>query len=185
MKTFLQNDSPDFRANLTTGFVVGAMLGVALGMGFGSILLGLAVGMALGLALGIFISRRELPMRYPMYLVRRMLLTGTLFLLTMMIFALAEGMASGATLILGAMVPTLAGALFVYSIGSAIASLDEMQRRIQTEAIAIGFGGTAIALIPLALLDISTHSPSHWLILSLIMVSMWLVGKLWTKRRYG
>jgi len=32
----------------------------------------------------------------------------------------------------------------VISIGIAIASLDELQRRIQTKAIAIGFAGTAI-----------------------------------------
>jgi hypothetical protein len=185
MKTLLQNDSPEFRANLTTGFVVGGVLGAFLGFGFGSILVGLVAGVALGLVLGIIISRRELPMRYPLYLVRRMLLTGTLFAVTLIVYSLAGGMAFGANRFMAVLVPTLAGALFVFAMGAAIASLDEMQRRIQTEAIAIGFGGTAIALIPLALLDISMHSPSHWLILSVIMVSMWLVGKIWTKRKYG
>jgi len=169
MKTIFQNDSPEFRANLATGFVVGAMLGAMLGFGFGSILLGLVVGMALGLLLGVVISRRALPMRYPMYLVRRMLLAGTLFALTLVIYTLVGGMASGANMFLAVLIPTLAGALFVFSIGMAIASLDEMQRRIQTEAIAIGFGGTAIAIIPLALLDISRHSYFNWLILVLIM----------------
>jgi hypothetical protein len=185
MKNILQSDSPEFRANLTTGFVVGAMLGVVFGLGFGSILLGLAVGGGLGLVLGVLISRHELPMRYPLYLVRRMLLTGILFLLTLMIGVMAEDVASGTMLILGTAVPTLAGALFVYSIGASIASLDEMQRRIQTEAIAIGFGGTAIVLIPLALLDNAHHSSFNWMLLALAMVSAWLVGKLWTKRRYG
>jgi hypothetical protein len=42
-----------------------------------------------------------------------------------------------------------------------------------------------IAMIPLALLDIAQHSPFHWLLLFVIMAGMWLVGKLWTKRRYG
>jgi hypothetical protein len=185
MKTFLQNDSPDFRANLTTGFIVGGLLGAFLGFGFGSILLRLVADIALGLALGVVISRRELPMRYPLHLVRRMLLTGALFAVTLIVYSLAGGMAFGANRILAVLVPTLAGALFVYSIGASIASLDEMQRRIQTEAIAIGFGGTAIAIIPLALLDISMHSPLHWLLLFLIMVSMWGVGKIWTKRKYG
>jgi hypothetical protein len=174
MKTFLQNDSPDFRANLTTGFIVGGLLGAFLGFGFGSILLGLVAGIALGLALGVVISRRELPMRYPLHLVRRMLLTGALFAVTLIVYSLAGGMAFGANRILAVLVPTLAGALFVYSIGASIASLDEMQRRIQT-----------IAIIPLALLDISMHSPLHWLLLFLIMVSMWGVGKIWTKRKYG
>jgi hypothetical protein len=185
MKTLFENDSPDFRANLATIFFVGVLLGLVFGIGSGSPALGFAVGLVTNLLLGMVLNRRGLPMRYPMYLVRRMLLTGVLFALTLVVYSLVEGMASGFNVILAVMIPTLAGALFIYSIGASIASLDEMQHRIQTEAIAIGFGITTIALIPLALLDISMQTPSHWLILSLIMVSAWLVGKLWTKRRYG
>ncbi len=185
MKTFLENDAPEWRANLTAGFISGAMLGIVLGFGFGSLLLGMVVGVGLGLVLGYILSRRELPMRYPLYLVRRMLLTGTLFLATLLVYHLAEGLAFGVNRVWAVLLPTLGGGLFIYSLGAAIASLDELQRRIQTEAIAIGFGGTAIAVIPLALLDISAHSPYHWLLLILSMTVMWLVGKLWAKRRYG
>jgi hypothetical protein len=185
MKTIMQSDPQEFRANLTAGFLSGAMLGVVLGFGFGSILLGLAVGMALGLLLGYIISRRELPMRYPLYLVRRMLLTGTLFLLTLMVYTVVEGVGNETQMILAALIPTLAGAIFVYSIGSSIASLDEMQRRIQTEAIAIGFGGTVIGIIPFALLELSGYVPVNWGTVLLLMTFMWLVGKVWSKRRYG
>jgi hypothetical protein len=185
MKNFLPSDSPEFRANLATGFVVGLLPGLAFGLGFGSILLGLAMGGGLGLVLGIIISRRQLPMRYPMYLVRRMLLTGALFMGTLLVYSVAADMAFGPNRLLAVLLPTLGGALFIYSLGAAIASLDEMQRRIQTEAIAIGFGGTALALIPLSLLDTAHHSPLYWSFLTLSMLVSWLVGKLWTKRRYG
>ena len=131
MKTLVKNDGPELRANLMTGFISGALLGIVFGLGFGSILLGLVVGVALGLVLGYIISRRELPMRYPLYLVRRMLLTGSLFLATLLVYNLAEGMALGANRIWAVLLPTLGGSLFIYSIGAALASLDEMQRRIR------------------------------------------------------
>jgi hypothetical protein len=179
------NDTKELQANLTAGFIAGGMLGVSFGMGFGSILLGVVTGAAFGLALGYAISRRVLPMRFPMYQVRRMLLTGALFILAMLAFTLVDGLVSGTMLLLATLIPTLAGALFVISIGAAIASLDEMQRRIQTEAIAIGFAGTAVAILPFALLETFGGIHVNWGVLIFIMVFMWLLGKLWTKRRYG
>ena len=52
--------------------------------------------------------------------------------------------AGPARAILAALLPIAAWAFLVVTLGMAIASLDELQRRIQTEAIAIGFAGTVI-----------------------------------------
>ncbi len=40
---------------------------------------------------------------------------------------------------IAALLPAISGAYLAYSIGSAIAQLDELQRRIQLEAIGIGY----------------------------------------------
>ena len=72
----------------------------------------------------------------------------------------------------------------VVSIGMMIAHLDELQRRIQTEAIAIGFAGTAIAVGGYALLQFVGFAQINIGIVLLIMSLMWLVGKLWTLWRY-
>ena len=65
-----------------------------------------------------------------------------------------------------------------------IASLDELQRRIQTEAIAIGFAGTAIVVGGYALLQFAGYAQVNVGVVILIMSLMWLVGKLWTLWRY-
>lgn len=175
----------DFRANLAAGFFSGLLLGVGVGMSVDSVPFGAAVGGGLGVLLGLVISRREIPMRYRPNLVRRMLLTGSLFLLTMMLYAQVMEMPTDVNIYLLLSFPTLTGGLFVFSLGSAIASLDEMQRRFQTEAIAIGFAGTAIAVVPLALWNQQSDSPLQWVLLILVMVTSWAFGKFWVKRRYG
>jgi hypothetical protein len=120
-----------------------------------------------------------------MYLIRRMLLIGSLFLL--MAFGYTLLLDRGLTrtqLILAALVPTAAATTFVITIGTAIASLDELQRRVQTEAIAIGFAGTAIFCVGYALLGLAGVPAMNWGLVIIVMTFMWLLGKLWTLWRY-
>ncbi len=70
------------------------------------------------------------------------------------------------------------------SMGMMIASLDELQRRIQTEAIAIGFAGTAIIVGGYALLQFTGFAEINIGIMLVIMSLMWLIGKLWTMWKY-
>jgi hypothetical protein len=173
------------RKNLVAGGIAGGMLGLGLGYGFGSMLLGLVTGILFGIAIGFRIGRMPIKMRYPMHLTRRMLLTGSLFLLMTFGYALfLDRNFNQVQLILVALVSTIAGAAFVVSIGSAIAGLDELQRRIQTEAIAIGFAGTAIVCVGYGLMSLAGIPPVNWAFVALVMVVMWLVGKLWTLWRY-
>ena len=121
------------------------MLGVAFGYAFGSLWFGTVIGILFGLAVGYRINRARIKMRYPNFMIRRVLLTATFCILVGMGYAvlLDQGW-TGTRVILAAVFPIAAWAFLVVTLGMAIASLDELQRRIQTEAIAIGFAGTVI-----------------------------------------
>jgi O-antigen/teichoic acid export membrane protein len=178
--------SIELRKNLITGAIAGGMLGVAFGIGFGSLWLGVIVGVLFGLAIGYRISRAPLKMRYPMHMIRRILLAGGFTILVGLVYAilLDRGWA-GTPALLAALVPIAAWAFLVISLGMAIASLDELQRRIQTEAIAIGFAGTVIICGGVGLLGVAGILPAwNWGLVIFVLVFMWFIGKMWTLWRY-
>ena len=175
----------EMRKNLIAGGIAGAGLGLFFGLAFENILLGLIAGILFGIAIGFRISRTPPPMRYPMFMLRRMLVAGGFFAATIFIYLLARN--GNLTLFSprwAVMLPVVGWAIFVISIGMAIASLDEMQRRIQTEAIALGFAGTVIILGGYALLQFEGFARVNVGVFLLVMMLMWLVGKLWTMWRY-
>jgi len=186
MKEINRTTSPsEMTKNLIAAGVAGAMLGAAFGVGFGSLLLGLPVGILFGLAVGYRISVSPPRMRYPAAMTRWMLLAGSLFLATVMGYVQLLDLGwTGRRAVLAALAPVLAWALLVFVLAAAIASLDELQRRIQTEAIAIGFAGTAVVTLGYGLLGFAGVVQLNWGYVVLVMVVMWLAGKLWTLWRY-
>ncbi len=86
--------------------------------------------------------------------------------------------------ILLSLAPVIPGIFFVVSIGAAINRLDEMQREIQVEALAISFAGTALVAFSYSLLGLAGVRQANWIFVPLVMVVFWLVGKLWTMWRY-
>ena len=72
----------------------------------------------------------------------------------------------------------------VITIGMAMASMDELQRRIQTEAIAIGFAITGVFVGGYALFQFSGLPHVNLGLVLFVMVAAWLLGKLWTLWRY-
>jgi hypothetical protein len=186
MKSF-ENGVPgaEMRKNLIAGGVAGAGLGLFFGLAFENILLGLIVGILFGAAVGFRISRTPPPMRYPMFMLRRMLVAGGFVAATTFVYLLVrDGNLTLFSSRWAVMLPVVGWAIFVISIGMAIASLDEMQRRIQTEAIAIGFAGTIIVLGGYALLQIEGFARVNVGVFLLVMMLMWLVGKVWTLWKY-
>lgn len=173
--------------------IAGLGVGVALGIIFWSALDGLLpapldflVGMATGLVLGYRLGKQPiLLMRYPPAIVRRLLLTGAAFVLGMFAYTYfldlelnrTQSMFSS----LLAITPVFA---FAWAIVSAIASLDELQRRIQTEAIALAFAGTAMVVMVIFLLSLAGLPNPNWGWILVLMTFMWLLGKLWTMWRY-
>ena len=184
----IESKTPDveLRKNLFAGGLTGAAYGLLFGIGFEhGILVSMLTGLLFGIAIGFRISVRPPKMRYPMYLARRIAYTATLFLLFSVAYSyLIDLELTNTQTILVVLLPTIGWAALVISIGMAIASLDELQRRIQTEAIAIGFAGTAIAVGGYALLQFAGFADVNVGVILLAMSAMWLIGKLWTLWRY-
>jgi hypothetical protein len=164
----------------------GAAFGLLYSAGFDlGYILGIGIGTLFGIAIGLRIIRHPPKMRYPISLLRRMLMAATFLLLTSFAYSyLIDLELTRTQLILATLLPWAGWMALIISIGTAIASLDELQRRIQTEAIAIGFAGTAIVVGGYALLQFDGFSEINIGVTILIMAMMWLVGKLWTLWRY-
>lgn len=62
--------------------------------------------------------------------------------------------------------------------------MDELQRRIQLDAIGIGFGASLIVTLTYALLVQAGILQVSWMFVPLLLVLMWGVGKLWTVWKY-
>lgn len=166
--------------------IAGAALGLlyASGFEFGR-LVGLGIGALFGIAIGFRIIHKPPKMRYPMYLLRRTFLAAAfLFLASYGYSYLLDQELSQTQAFLVTLLPWAGWIALVVSIGMMIASLDELQRRIQTEAIAIAFAGTAIAVGGYALMQLAGYTQINIGIALLIMALMWLIGKLWTLWKY-
>jgi len=176
----------ELRNNLITGAIAGGMAGAASGYGLGNLWIGLVAGILFGLAIGYRLQRVPIKMRYPMYLIRRTLLAAGFCVLAGMGYAiLVDRGWTGTRAILATLLPIAAWAFLVVTLGMAIASLDELQRRIQTEAIAIGFAGTVIVCGGYGLLGLAGNLPAlNWGLVLFVMVFMWFIGKMWTMWRY-
>lgn len=166
--------------------VAGAAMGMLYAYGFEfGIPVGLLGGAAFGAAIGVRISRKPPKMRYPMALLRRILFAATFMLLSSFGYSyLLDQNLSQSQQIWAALLPLAGWVAFVISLGMAIASLDELQRRIQTEAIAIGFAGTAIFVVGYALFQFAGLANVNVGVVLFAMSFFWLIGKLWTLWKY-
>jgi len=178
--------SSELRKNLITGAFAVGMLGLAFGIAFQNLGIGGIVGILVGLAVGFRISQVPIKIRYPLHIIRRVLIAaGLVGLLSTACDALIDRGWTGMHLLLVAILPIAAWAWLVITLAMAITSLDELQRRIQTEAIAIGFAGTAIVCGGYSLLELAGFLPAlNWGLVVFIMVFMWFIGKMWTLWRY-
>ena len=179
----------EYRKNLFTGLGVGLALGIVFGSALEGVLpfpIDILVGIVIGLLIGYRIGvRPPMLMRYPDFIVRRILITGTLFILGMFGYvSLLDLNLSAVQQLWSSLLAGIPAILFVLAIATAIAHLDEMQRRIQVEAIAIAFAGTAIVVTVYTLLGLAGIQAPDWGILLVIMTFMWGGGKLWTMWRY-
>ena len=172
--------------NIIMTSITGGAFGLLYGYGFEfNLVLGVLIGVLFGAAIGFRISRKPPRMEYPMVYLRRILMAATLLLITSFVYSylldqhLTQNQAYWA-----AALPFLGWSSLVIGIGMAIGSLDEMQRRIQTDAIAIGFAGTAIFVGGYALFQFAGLAEVNVGLVLLAMSVFWLAGKLWTLWRY-
>ncbi len=172
--------------NVLSTSLAGGSFGLLYALGFEfSYYLGILTGVAFGAALGFRISRKPPRMRYPLFMLRRALLAASFLLLASAVYSyLLDQEISQVQRYWIAALPLLGWTGVVVTIGMAIASLDELQRRIQTEAIAIGFAITAIFIGGYALFQFAGLPEINLGLALLAMSAAWLIGKLWTLWRY-
>lgn len=180
-----QGVSENRRRNIALGAGFGLIIGGAADMLFGDTGWGLVIGILLGAILGYWIDFNLPTMEYPSNVVRRMILAGLLFFASLwgVQWLLSREINSPYNILI-ALIPLIPGVLFAISIGSAIAQLDELQRRIQLEAIAIGSGAAIILSLIYALLVEVGVPQISWMYVPVILVLLWGVGKIWTIWKY-
>jgi hypothetical protein len=149
---------------MTGGLVLGAIIGSSLGLIQGDLLEDLSFGLVIGLAIGAGFEGRGQLMQYRPGAIRRVILIAGLFLVLILVsFEFIDDISN--TNLKTILLLATAGAflLFVLALGWSIAGLDELQRRIQTEAIAIGFDFSAVTMLTAAELGLCRAADDHWL----------------------
>ncbi len=184
------NSSNEKRKNMVSGLAIGAALGIVFWSALDDFLpfpFDLIVGMGTGLAAGYRWGRRPpaMLMRYPPGVMGRVLISAAFFILGFFgyLYLLDLDLTAEQKMV-SSLLAILPASVFIFMIAYAIGKLDEMQRRIQTEGIAIAFGGTALVVGVYAILGLAGVPAPHWGLLLVIMTAMWLLGKLWTMWRY-
>ena len=173
------------RRNMGIGMLIGALLGALVGWIINDVLWGVFIGFLLGGVVGGRDYDQMNLMKYPSYIIRRLIISAVLYFSVLFIaLAMLRNEPARNVMILLAVAPSIPGLIFVFTIGTAIASLDELQRRIQVEAIAIGFAITAIITFSYGLLGMADVPQPNLVYVTLIMVVSWGIGKLWTMWKY-
>jgi hypothetical protein len=83
-----------------------------------------------------------------------------------------------------ALTPMVPGIWIAISVVRAIQQLDEMERLILLEGIAVSFMGTLILVLSLGFLQIAGFPPVSGVYIGFFMVVIWLMAKLAIHRRY-
>jgi len=173
------------RENIAIGFVVGMLIGGLFDLYTGERGIGTIIGMIAGAVFGSRGLQRIHLMEYPPRVLRNLAVAGTLFLIFFFgsVYMITHEIGNSFQTIL-AFAPVIPGFFFIVALGNAISSLDELQRRIQVEAIAIGFGLTALITMTFGLIGLTGTPQPNWMYVTVIMTFSWLAGKLWTRWKY-
>jgi hypothetical protein len=186
MKNSTSQDPSQSRGrNIALGAAFGLLIGGGLDLILGDTGWGLVIGILLGALAGYWIKFPLPAMQYPPHVVRRIVLSAVLFFVFLFGSQWLLNQYIGQSYqVLVALAPSIPATLLGLSIASAIAHLDELQRRIQLEAIGIAFGGSVIITFSYALM-IQVGAPEvSWMFVPLLMVLLWGIGKLWTMWKY-
>lgn len=84
-----------------------------------------------------------------------------------------------------ALLPMIPAALVLLAVMRQIGRLDELQRRIQFEALAFAFGGTALLTFGYGFLENVGLPHISWFMVWPIMAVLWIIGLGIANRRYG
>jgi hypothetical protein len=177
-KSVETSDKKTTQRRVAEGIAVGMGVGLVIGFIFGDESAGLIIGMGIGAAVGARHELRGRFMQYPPQALRRMAFGLILFLVVMFgAYALLDQDLQPPWDIIASLMPTLPGFYLLYAVSSAISSLEERQRLIQLEGLAVGFGIALVAALSIGLLSTTISLPANWIYLTLLLVVSWGVGK--------
>ena len=133
------------RRNMLFGLLIGALAGTGLGLLLGEMLRMAVTFSLLGVLVGFGFSDPPTPMRFPPGTMRKIMIAMLLFLFLQFVYFYMLDLGLSMTWkIIAVLLVAVPAVYLVFTLGSAIFKLDEMQRRIQTEAMTISFGATFV-----------------------------------------
>jgi hypothetical protein len=184
METKDTNQEND-RRTVTIITAISLAAGLLFGWVIDDLAFGLLIGFLVSLPFTARLTRLQTRMEYPPGTLPRIAAAGVTFFAGFFLanWAMDQNLDQPIKILLGSFI-TLPGIWFVYTLGKAISQLDEFQRRIQTEALAIGFGLSALMMIVVGLLADAGIAQPNWLVAAAAMSAFWLIGKLWTMWKY-
>ncbi len=167
---------------LLIGLLVAGLLSQFL---FADWIFGVTIALLLSFSWGLLKGYLVIPMRYPDHIIRLIMVAVVIFIVTTItaVLLLNQELAAAYRLLV-ATLPGLASLFLAYAIARAFASLDELQRRIQLEALAIAFGWSLICVYSIGIYIMAGVEQPRWIYLLPLMVFGWLAGKLWTMWKY-
>ena len=83
-----------------------------------------------------------------------------------------------------ALLPMIPGVLIALGVVRAIMKLDELERKILLEGMAISFTCTLILVLSMGLLGMAGFAQLNGVYIGAVMALLWLGGKLWATRKY-
>lgn len=179
------NSGRNVRRNTAIGFVTGLMFGGLIDLYTGDLGIATVAGMVLGSLVGYYGLPRIHLMEYPPGVLPRLAIAAAGFVIAFsgsLLFL--ERSSSGPLKIIFPLITAAAGLVLIVVVGNALSTLDEMQRRIQIEALAIGFGVSALIILTYGLMGLAGTPQPSLLVVPAIMVFSWGIGKIWTRWNY-
>lgn len=206
------NPSKSGTSYVGLGLSLGAGVGAALGTAFNQLAMGVALGTSLGLLIGSLIdyssrskgdtgsspegepgvqgSTRQKPgrsvKRRPASQVFGLFIGSMLAYAVFMVVSvlLLKVVTQPAARLLVALLPALPASFAILAVYQAIQFMDELQRTIQLELLAISLAGTVLVALTLGLLEGAGLPPFNWSWMVPVMSVFWLIGQLIAARRY-
>lgn len=99
--------------------------------------------------------------------------------------ALARGIEGEALRIAIVLSPMLPAAFVCGAVVYSIRSLDELQRKLQFEALALAFAGTALLTFSYGFLEGLGFPKLSMFVVWPLMATLWVIGVLWGRLRFG
>ena len=98
---------------------------------------------------------------------------------------LAQGIDDGAIEVLLSVLPMLPALFICGVVATGIRDMDELQRKVQFEALALAFAGTALITFTYGFLEGAGFPKLSMFVVWPLMAGLWVIGVMMGRLRYG